>query len=183
MNIYKSNLFPYITGDSLVGKSVTLTIINFDEAEIPRGDRSGKVEEKYLLSFRESRKKLILNKTNAKVLISACGPETDKWIGVKVKLFTERATAFGREHNSIRLAVVESGLAQPSAPAAAAEPEPAEPEPAEIDPLDLFADPETVRGADTRPGPGPAQGSQAPVETNGSEPAPAAARPKAGRQQ
>lgn len=124
MNIYKSNLFPYITGDSLVGKSVTLTIINFDEAELPRGDQSDKVEEKYLLSFRETKKKLILNKTNAKVLISARGPETDKWIGCKVKLFAQRTTVFGKERNSIHL-TVESGPAQPSAPA-------------ELDPLDLF---------------------------------------------
>lgn len=101
MNIYKTNLFKYIAGDSLVGKSVAMTIDRVVMENVPT--RNGKDEEKLVLYFSESKKGMILNKTNAKCIGKLFGPETDAWQGKVIELFTEPVAAFGDTHNAIRV--------------------------------------------------------------------------------
>jgi len=101
MNIYKTNLFKYIAGDSLVGKNVVMTIDRVVNENVE--GQSGKTEEKQVLYFSESKKGMILNKTNAKRIARLYGPETDDWKGIAIELYTEPVKAFGETHNAIRV--------------------------------------------------------------------------------
>ena len=101
MNIYKSKLFPYIMGESLLGKSVTLTMKCLSVEMLPGG--KGKEEEKYLLYFDETDKALILNKTNAKTIAALYGPETDSWGGNRITIHPEQVRAFGNNHTVVRV--------------------------------------------------------------------------------
>lgn len=101
MNIYKSALFPYISGDSLVGRPVTLTMDKVKVESVPT--QAGKTEERLVLYFRETQKGLILNKTNAKVIGRLYGGETDAWAGQPIELYAEKVRAFGTEHNAVRV--------------------------------------------------------------------------------
>ena len=101
MNIYKSGLFTYIAGDSLIGRPVVLTM-NKVVTE-PVVGQGGKVEEKLILYFKETKKGLILNKTNAKRIAKLYGGETDSWADKVVELYTEEVKAFGETHNAVRI--------------------------------------------------------------------------------
>ncbi len=103
MNIYKTELFPYIAGDSLVGKTATMTMASIKTEKLPT--HGGKTEEKLVLYFEESDKGLILNKTNAKAIAQAHGGETDEWAGHPLELYTERISAFGKMHNAVRVRI------------------------------------------------------------------------------
>jgi len=100
MNIYKSSLFKYIAGDSLKGKSVPMTIDRVVNEDVSNSD---KTEEKQVLYFVESKKGMILNKTNAKRIARLYGPETDEWKGIVIELYTEPVKAFGETHNALRV--------------------------------------------------------------------------------
>jgi hypothetical protein len=115
MNIYKTELFPYIAGDSLVGKEVPVTIKAFS-AEMISGQQGE--EQGYLLYFERTPKPLILNKTNAKAIARKYGPETDEWIGKPLILYAERLKAFGEWHNAARVKVPPNGAknAPPTGP-------------------------------------------------------------------
>jgi len=102
MNIYKTNLFPYIIGDSLVDKNVTLTMVNVATEKIMT--HNNKSEDKLVLYFKESDKGLILNKTNCKTIATLYGPETEDWNGKPITLYSEIVKAFGQEYNAIRIA-------------------------------------------------------------------------------
>lgn len=101
MNIYKTELFPYLEGDSLAGKEFEMTIKDFGSEMMP--DHKGADELKYTLQFNETDKSLILNKTNAKRLAVLFGPETNEWKGKRIVLYTEEVKAFGKLHNAIRI--------------------------------------------------------------------------------
>ena len=107
MNIYKTELFPYIAGDSLVGKEVLVTIRRV-AVENVKG-HGGEDERKVLVYFQESGKGLILNKTNAKVIALEYGAETDEWGAKKVILYSERVQAFGETHNAARIKIPAKG--------------------------------------------------------------------------
>ena len=101
MDIYKTNLFPYVTGDSLAGKEATVTMTTVTEESLP--STKGGQESKYILRFKESSKGLILNRTNAKVIAGLYGSETDGWAGQRITLYSERVKAFGETHNAVRV--------------------------------------------------------------------------------
>lgn len=104
MNIYRTGLFPHIIGDSLVGKTATLTMT---EVKVERlTGHEGRSEEKFVLFlfFEETEKCLILNKTNAATIAKLYGPETDDWRGQAITLYSEEIRAFGKTHNAVRVA-------------------------------------------------------------------------------
>ncbi len=95
-------LFPYIEGDFLVGRAdVVLTIASIQIEEMP--DHKGRLIEKVTISFAETAKRLVLNKTNCKVLIRLYGKETDDWQGKRIAVYSEKVKAFGQEHNAVRI--------------------------------------------------------------------------------
>jgi hypothetical protein len=144
MNIYKSSLFPFIQGDSLVGKPVTLTMKAVKMELVPT--KPGEADEKPVLYFKESSKGLILNKTNAKTIAQLYGGETNDWTGKPIELYSERVKAFGQWFNAVRCrgpqngkpapaeVVQATGLDEALQVLEAAEPAPAE----EMTPVELF---------------------------------------------
>lgn len=104
MDIYKTSVFKYIAGDMLVGRPITLTIDRVEIEEIIT-PTTGEVTEKPILFFKESKRPLILNKTNAAALAKVFGRETDQWTGKAVELFAETVKAFGKVHNAARVRV------------------------------------------------------------------------------
>lgn len=100
MNIYKSSLFKYIAGDSLIGKAVPMTMDRVVNEDVT--GESG-TAEKQILYFVESKKGMVLNKTNAKRIAKLFGPETNDWKGKVIELYTESVKAFGEIHNAIRV--------------------------------------------------------------------------------
>lgn len=102
MDLYKTELFPYIQGESLVGKaSVTLTMTSVEAEKLP--NHGGQEETKYVLYFKETKKGLILNKTNAARIIALYGRETDEWAGQRISIHSEPVRAFGKNHNAVRV--------------------------------------------------------------------------------
>ncbi|NDD52816.1 hypothetical protein EBZ39_02880 [bacterium] len=57
----------------------------------------GRTIDKPVLGFKGTAKKLILNKTNAKILGLLYGNEMDNWIGRKLALFLTTTEAFGQK--------------------------------------------------------------------------------------
>ena len=111
MNIYTTKLFPYVAGDSLVGREVPMTIKSFSP-ETVTGEHGQ--EDGYILYFNESKKGLILNKTNAKAIAKAYGKETDDWVNRPVILYAERGKWFGEWHEAARVKVPGNGQATKS---------------------------------------------------------------------
>ena len=107
MNIYKTELFPYLSGPMLNGSVWPLTIKGF-EVERMEGRRG--VESKFVISFVETDKKLILNKTNAQIIAMLHGEETDGWKGKQINVYAEDVRAFGETHRVVR---VSSQMPQP----------------------------------------------------------------------
>jgi hypothetical protein len=112
MDMYKTSLFPYVEGGTLVGRSVTLTMTSVITEQLP--DHQGKPQTKYVLHFRETKKGLILNKTNAKVVIGLYGRDTDGWTGQKITLYSEEVKAFGKLHNAARVRAPDQGSMPPN---------------------------------------------------------------------
>lgn len=107
VNIYDTELFPYLEGEALVGSALKLTIRDFKfEEMIAHG---GKKETKPVLYFRENKKGFVLNKTNAKTIAVLFGSETGQWEGKQITLYTEEVQAFGATYNALRVAPTKPG--------------------------------------------------------------------------
>lgn len=103
MDITKNdNLFPFIEGDFLAGRpDVILTITTVQTEEM--ADHKGRPVDKVTVSFKETGKRLVLNKTNAKTLIKLYGKETDDWQAKRIAVYSEKVKAFGETHNAVRI--------------------------------------------------------------------------------
>ena len=119
MNIHK--LFPsrWVGSADLDGKAVTVTI---KAMTIENVGQPPKDEEKPVLWFKGTEKGLILNKTNAMLVASMYGPETDHWMGKKIVLYSTKVKAFGALHDAIRVQATNVVSRQPD-PVVEAEPE------------------------------------------------------------
>ena len=98
---WKKNFdFRYLAGEDLT-KDVTLTIksVVHDEVESQRGK-----DEVTAIQFEETPKLMALNKTNSRTISKVCGsPLVEYWIGRKITLTQQNITAFGSEHQVIRV--------------------------------------------------------------------------------
>ena len=85
----------------------------------------GNNEMKPVLRFVGEQKGLVLNKTNAQVIASFLGAETNAWIGQQIELYPTQVSFQGRVVDAIRVrqpvqpaAPVQQPVAQPTAPPA-----------------------------------------------------------------
>ncbi len=68
------------------GKTVTVTISELVPPNVERDqDGKGKLINKAIISFSGKQKRLILNKTNAKIIKMICG-EPSQWVGQQIAL-------------------------------------------------------------------------------------------------
>ena len=120
VNIFSSGMFEFLCAEMLPadGRPISLTIKSVAEEKVagPRGE-----ELKISVTFVERPKRLILNKTNARAIARALGPETDNWRGATVALGVE-SVKVGREIvPAIRVkAVTAAARSSSRAPAAGA---------------------------------------------------------------
>jgi hypothetical protein len=80
-------MFPsnYVGAHDLKGKDATLAIDSVSVAELTM--EGGKKENKPVVTFKGAKKKLVLNKTNAKTIAALYGTDTNAWIGQPVTLY------------------------------------------------------------------------------------------------
>lgn len=83
-------LFPsrFLKAGDFAGKAVTLTVKDVYHEEI-ENDR-GATDTKAIMSFFETKRELVLIKTNAQLIKAMFGPETDDWRGHKITFHPER---------------------------------------------------------------------------------------------
>jgi hypothetical protein len=81
-------LFPgkYIKSAEFAGKQPTLTITGLTIEDLP-DEKSGGTKKRGVLSFKETQKGLVLNRTNAVAFKTMFGAETDGWNGKRVTLW------------------------------------------------------------------------------------------------
>lgn len=100
MNV--NDLFPskYLKAHDLSGKAYTLTI---KVAKIEEVGHGAEKERKLAIGFEKATKLMLLNRTNAMIIASLYGPETDGWIGKAVIVYSARVKAFGAWHDALRI--------------------------------------------------------------------------------
>ena len=105
-----TDLYPsrYLKAEDIKGKDRTLTIKGITME--PLGQEK---DEKPVLTFTNSDKQLVLNKTNGLVVASLYGEDTDAWIGKHITIFATRVPFGGKLVDSIR--VRERAAAAPTA--------------------------------------------------------------------
>lgn len=104
MDIFKTDLFKFVSGDMIADQTVKMTIraVELEKLSGPNGE-----SEKPLIYFQGTKKPLILNATNAKKLAKALGRETTAWHGAKIELYSEEVKAFGKVSNVVRIGKIE----------------------------------------------------------------------------
>ncbi len=80
-------MFPgkYIKSAEFNGKDVTLTVKGVVLEDLP--DDKGGNKKRGVVSFNETPKALVINRTNATCFAKMFGPETNGWLGKRVTLF------------------------------------------------------------------------------------------------
>lgn len=80
-------MFPgrFLKAADFKGQTVTLTIKAIRIEELPQDQGGNKT--KGIVTFAETPKELVLNRTNAECLKALWGRETDAWLGQKVSLY------------------------------------------------------------------------------------------------
>lgn len=73
----------------LQGRTVGVVIENFEVKKFDNGN-------KIILSFAGKEKTLVVNKTNAKIIATAYGVNTEGWLGKKIEIYPDK-TMFGAE--------------------------------------------------------------------------------------
>lgn len=84
----------YLAAVEFQGRDVTLTIAGVKREDLKMA--GGKQDTKPVLTFKETSKKLILNKTNASSIVEMYGSVAEDWIGKRVTFYPTR-TACGRD--------------------------------------------------------------------------------------
>jgi hypothetical protein len=73
-------------------------------------------ERKLVVSFKESARDLICNKTNAKVIALGYGDETDAWIGKKIQIYNDPNVEYaGEKVGGIRVRTPKGAAPEPPA--------------------------------------------------------------------
>lgn len=103
MNIFKTDLFPYINGVQLqlAAKDVVLTIRGCQLEKFYEPSKGA--TQRPILSFAETPKRLILRPPTATAVAKLYGAETNEWAGKRVALFAEEVEAYGKTHICVRV--------------------------------------------------------------------------------
>lgn len=96
-------LFPndYLAALEFKGKDVTLTIAGIKVEELRM--RGGAKENKPVVTFKETKKKLVCNKTNADSIAEMYGREATEWIGKRVTLYPTKTPVGRKMEDCIRV--------------------------------------------------------------------------------
>lgn len=80
-------LFPgrFMKAGEFQGKDVTLTVTDVDIEDLPQD--KGPDKPRGILSFRETKKKLVLNRTNGECIKGMFGRNPQEWIGKRITFY------------------------------------------------------------------------------------------------
>lgn len=92
----------------LQGNEPVVTIENVEVKEFNE-------KNKLVISFVGKKKVLVANATNSKRIAFMYGPDTDKWIGAKIQLYTDIVDFQGKAVEAIRVRPVKQQPAKPAA--------------------------------------------------------------------
>jgi hypothetical protein len=102
MKIYKSKLFPHITGDMMKDKPVTLVMsgkVNLVDVGRDSKESSWRLE----VFFENHDKSAILNKTEVRKIANLYSDDTDNWRGKAINLYGEYGKWFGKNQWGLRV--------------------------------------------------------------------------------
>jgi hypothetical protein len=119
-------LFPsdYITAADLRGRDVTVVIEGIEPRHELRRE-GGKKDHKPVVRMKNSAKKWVLNKTNARAIAKLYGTEVMGWLGKAVTLYPTKARFGSEEVDAIRVRPrVANGPAPEQGPLAVSPPPP-----------------------------------------------------------
>lgn len=85
----------FVSAVELKGRDVTVTIEKVERNELPR-EGSSKKDVLPVLSFIETPKKMVLNKTNASSIVTMYGAQAKEWVGKRITLYPT-TTRFGAD--------------------------------------------------------------------------------------
>ena len=96
-------MFPtqYLASEEFLDKDVTLVIKDVKIDNLQMSD--GGAEDKPVLVFEKTDKKLVLNKTNAITIANLHGSEARDWAGKSITLYPTECQAFGHTVDCIRI--------------------------------------------------------------------------------
>ena len=96
-------LFPgrFIKSADLVGKDRTLTISDVEVERLPTDTGGEKVRG--ILTFKETDRQLVLNRTNGEALKAMFGKSVRDWIGKRVTLYPTTAKFGGADVDAVRV--------------------------------------------------------------------------------
>jgi hypothetical protein len=101
INQYYKNESAYLKAEDLEpGKKYPLTIAGVEAVEFTQDNVKS---VKLALSFQEADKKLTLNKTNAMVISSVHGGESDFWIGKKINVYRAKVQFGDKMVDAVRV--------------------------------------------------------------------------------
>jgi hypothetical protein len=97
-----SEAFPskWLQSADLSGRSHLLTVKSVEVETVGQGQDA---ISKWVMSFRETKKRLILNKTNFLAAAMFLGPNSDNWVGGKIEVHPDRTTYQGKPVDCIRV--------------------------------------------------------------------------------
>ena len=132
-NIFQSS--NSLSADDLMGKDWTLTVKSIEIVEF---EENGRKKTKPVISFNETDKTLVCNKTNAMTIGEHHGFNTDFWNGKQITVYPTKTDFAGKIVDCIRVRPPMAGTAQQAPIANAGHPNAPDPQPAPggVDPND-----------------------------------------------
>lgn len=109
-------MFPseYLSAVEFKGRDVTLTIDSVKIKQLQM--KGGKTEDKPVIAFKETKKSLVCNKTNADSIAEMYGTEATAWIGKRVTFYPTKTQCGRATVDCIRVREkVPGGAAKPAA--------------------------------------------------------------------
>ena len=95
-----------LKAQDLKGREVTVTISGYEAVDFDDG-------RKLVLSFQESDRTLICNKTNGNTIGDLYGTNLDSWIGKQITLFPTQTDFGGKQVPCIRVKLIAPPAAEP----------------------------------------------------------------------
>lgn len=102
MNINEIFTSDYLRAEDLKGKEVTVLISRVGTAELGNPPKP-----KLAVFFKDKNKPLIVNQTNARVISSVYGDETDLWLGKQIVLYPTWIEFNGQQKQSIGVKIID----------------------------------------------------------------------------
>jgi len=96
-------LFPneYVGACDLEGGDAMVVIERIQIEELRNVEK--KAEKKPVIWFRGAKKRMVLNKTNAKIIAGLYGNNTDSWKGEAIALYATTCESFGKTVECVRV--------------------------------------------------------------------------------